>query len=656
MGKSRKGLGHGHADEGQTAAAHGDAAVGSLWSDPFVQVLLILAAGFAVYFTTITTPFIFDDYYCLIGNPAIREFSFFTDPQRVLELGVVNDIKNNILLRPVAYFTFALNFALHGFDVRGYHLVNLLLHLGNALLVYLLMWLTLRTPAMDFQGEDAENRLSEQYGYLPLFCALLFVCHPLQTQAVTYIIQRFVPMVTFFCLSALVLYINGRLATKRSVRTTCYLIALASCVLAMKSKENAFTFPVIIGLYEFIFFRGATGDRIARLIPFLLTMSIIPLKLNELSSLYKPVEAESIVDAVNLVNFRGTSSFDYLMSQFGVIATYLRLLLLPINQNLDYDYPLQKVFFSPAVVLPLLLLLAIAAAGVWLLVRSRDRRTPESGLFKISAFGTFWFFIALAVESSIVPIDDLIFEHRAYLPSIGFFMATLAGGISMYAQRTGKSAFRSRLIVGFLVLAVISYATAGFLRNRVWADAVTLWRDVVSKSPNKARGHNSLGNAFVEHLKFRALDPFGHGIKLNREDEATIEEAIKEYRTAISIKPKYVLAHLNLGIVFMMQKKYEEAVGALSTAVGLAPENPVPLAYLGKVYEERGDLTTARRKYHEAIAVAPAAPDGHMFLGALNAREGNDAEALQEFEIAFRLFPNDSTRERIAELKKKLGA
>lgn len=109
---------------------------GSLWQDPFVHLLLILVAGFVVYFNSMSVPFIFDDYECPIKNPAIRSFSCFPDTQRVMGLSITADVQNNAILRLVAYFTFAVNYALHGLDLFGYHLVNLLLHIGCAMLVY----------------------------------------------------------------------------------------------------------------------------------------------------------------------------------------------------------------------------------------------------------------------------------------------------------------------------------------------------------------------------------------------------------------------------------------------------------------------------------------------------------------------------------------
>jgi tetratricopeptide (TPR) repeat protein len=607
----------------------------TLWHDPLVHILLIIAAGFFVYFNTVTAPFLFDDYPYLVNNPAIKDFSYFADTNRILNLGINADIKNNFILRPVSYFSFALNYALHGLDVRGYHVANLIIHIGNALLVYLLLSLLLQTPAMAADEQEKSDSPAVKLRYLPFFCALLFICHPLETQAVTYIIQRFTPLVTLFYLGSLVLYVYGRLGATTTTRTACYVFSVIFAMLAMKTKENAFTLPVIITLFEFIFFYGSIGKRIARLVPFLLTMAIIPINLMELSSLAKPGESDAIIDSINLVNFRSVSPWDYLMTQFGVIATYLRLLIMPIGQNFDYDYPLQRNFFRSAVLMPLGLLLLILGTGMYVLYRSRNSCLPERHLYKIIAFGIFWFFITLSVESSIIPIDDLIFEHRAYLPSIGFFMSIIAGITSVYSHGTGKSFFSSKVALSTLGAVILCFSAASIARNTIWADSVIFWGDVARKSPKKPRVHNNLGIALSEQGK--------------------LEEGIEEFRTALQLDLKGLNPRINLSKTLLIQKKYDEAERELMTAARLNPRNPLPHIILGQVYEGKGELSKARWAYLAAIKISPAYPEAHTRLGEIYAKEEKIQDAIKEYETALQLYPNEIIRIKILELNRMLG-
>ncbi|GAM09298.1 transmembrane and TPR repeat-containing protein 4 [Geobacter sp. OR-1] len=623
-----------------------------------MHVFLVLITGFLVYFNTITAPFMFDDFPYLANNPAVKNFSFFTDTHQVLRLGIPADVQNNFILRPVSYFTFALNYALHGLDVRGYHLTNLIIHIGNALLVYLLLFLMLQTPSMATEAEEKPAVALTKYRYLPLFCALLFVCHPLQTQAVTYIIQRFSSLVVLFYLGSLVMYLNSRLATAATPRITWYLLALFSCVLAMNSKENGFTLPVVIALIEFMFFSGDIGKRVVRLAPFILTMAIIPINLMFLATVAKPAESDLLVDSINLVNFRGVSSWEYLMTQFGVITKYLRLLVLPIAQNLDYDYHLQRSFFSVSVLLPLCLLLTILGAGIYIGFRSRDRRQPQFQVYKLIAFGVCWFFIALAVESSVIPIDDLIFEHRAYLPSVGFFIAIIALATAAYGHRTGKSIFESKTATMSLIVVVICLTGAGIARNSVWADKVTLWRDVADKSPNKARVHHNLGVALTERGDLEIDDRITREdvkLKFRTTGNEAIEEGIKEFRTAIRLRPGFVLAHIFLGNALKTLKRYDEATTELMTAAQLNPKNPLPHIILGELHEDLGESDKARSAYSKAITLDPMFPLAHLRLGRLYAREGLLTDAITELEKSVQLYPDQAIESSIAELKGKVG-
>lgn len=623
----------------------------SLWQDSFVHFLLILVTGFVCYFNSINVPFIFDDYTCLIDNPVIKSFDCFPDTRKVFEYAILPDLKNNLILRPFAYFTFAINYALHGLNLYGYHIVNLLLHIGSGMLVYRFIVQLLATPSMAYTDQNGKITGVWNSNYLPLFAALLFVCHPLQTQAVTYIIQRFVPLTTFFYLAALVLYVQFRSSTTQPLRVGIYLLSFVSAVLAMESKEIAFTLPVIITIVEFMFFRGSMTQRFVRITPFILTMVIIPAKLMHLSSPVTPEKTESVSSAINLVNFGGISHWDYLMTQFGVITTYLRLLFLPIRQNLDYDYPLQQSFFKPEVLLPLALLLAIVGTGIYLLSRSADNR-----VYRIIAFGIFWFFITLSVESSIVPIDDLIFEHRAYLPSVGFFISFI-GGVSVLFNRlisTHKS--QSKISVYLSLIMIVSLSATTIARNMLWLDDVVFWNDVISKSPNKARAYISLGSALLQQAKYvpneKVQNILEDIVLLKDGSEKQISTAIKAFKKAIQLEPNTFVGHISLAEALTLQQSYEDALQTLSTASKLQPKSALPYVIRGEVFAAQKKIAQARQQYLAAVKIEPFSPAAHVRLAGLYAKEGNIGEAIREFEIVMQINPDESVRKKLERLKK----
>jgi hypothetical protein len=235
-----------------------------------IHLALIALLGLLAYSNTFDVPFTFDDFENISENPIIKDFNHFIEPSTAGGYKKYAALKS----RYMGYLTFALNYRAHGLDVRGYHAVNLAIHIVNALLVYWLVVLTFRTPFM----KDSQFR--DYAGYIALFSALLFVAHPVQTQAVTYIVQRLASLATLFYLLAIALYVKCRLCGALSSRSAVlYALALISAVLAMKTKETAFTLPVMVALYEVLFFGGSPRKRFLYVLPLVLTMLIIPLTL-----------------------------------------------------------------------------------------------------------------------------------------------------------------------------------------------------------------------------------------------------------------------------------------------------------------------------------------------------------------------------------------
>lgn len=612
----------------------------SLWHDPFAHILLIIAAGFIVYANTIGAPFVFDDFINITQNPAIKSMNHFPTISRLLSLAVNDDLLNTIYLRPVSYFTFAVNYAVHGVNSFGYHVINLLLHICNAVLVYLLFSAIQTTPAM-VDGVEADPAEEGNLWYLPLFAALIFVCHPVQTQSVSYMTQRFVPLVTFFYLGALLLYGIYRTSLSRRTRITAFTLSLAAAILAMGSKEIAFTLPVVMILYEFMFFDGNRSTRTLGLMPFLLTMTIIPVKLVQLSNTGYAHQTENLSAAIASRTAGKASAFEYLMTQFGVIVTYLRLLFFPVGQNLDYDYPLKTLFFSVDVILPLLLLLTIAGGGIYLLQHSGKNR-----YYRLIAFGIFWFFITLSVESSVVAINDLILEHRVYLPSIGFFMAVLTGTALLYRRFTGVEISASKGMTTGLVIVVVILTSTAINRNRVWQTSVNLWRDVVSKSPNNGRAHSNLGQALSPQQTDSPLIRSIEQVKL-------MQESTQEYREAIRLNPELLPAYTNLANALISQNKSDEALQVLATAERVEPKYAVTYIVRGKVYETQGNLHKAVQEYREAIRLQPFLQQAHVSLAHVLAIQGNTQEAIAELELVMRIYPDDTIKKLLEELKRK---
>ncbi len=644
--------------------------------------LLIAVVSLLSYSNTFHVPFQLDDQLNISEKPYVRDIGAFFDPAKIEHYRDDGPYR----MRMVGYFTFAMNFRLHGNDVVGYHVVNLAIHILNGFLVYFLVLLTFKT--LYFSGRwsvvsgnppssPLNLRLSEEGKFISLAAALLFVSHPVQTQAVTYVVQRLASLTTLFYLLSLVSYIKWRLLKQKSGElragaknakpetlepktdrrsTGWYVSSLISAILAMKTKEIAFTLPMIIALYEFLFFGGVLKKRVLYLVPFMLTMFIIPI---ELRGLEKP--AGAVMGEMNnaLRVSSDLSRWDYLFTEFRVIVTYIRLLIFPVDQNLDYDYPVYHRFFSAPVFLSFLFLSCMFGMAVYLLYKSgqggagkrqRGRTEAPEGVspitynlppipyYRLIAFGIFWFFITLSVESSIIPIADVIFEHRLYLPSVGFFIGVAAVLFMAWqlAKEFWKLPAKVAMTVCGLIIVVLSGATYG--RNAQWNYEVRLWEDVVKKSPSKVRPHSNLGYFYGK--------------------QGRLEDAVREYQTALRIDPDDFQVHNNLGVIYKGEGRIEEAMREYRTALRLKPDDAMAYYNLGNIFREQGNFEEAIKQYQTAIKLEPEIEVAvlHNNLGISYIGLGNLKEAEREFRIAIGLDPGYEAAVRNLEMLLRSGA
>jgi tetratricopeptide (TPR) repeat protein len=603
---------------------------------PVLHILLIVILSVIAYSNTHDVPFLFDDTKNIAANPIIKNLRHFIHPSEAKPY-TGSFVHVQFVKRFVGYFTFALNYRIHGIDVRGYHAFNLFIHILTSILLYILVILTFRTPFME------SSRLRDKARHVAFFSALLFVSHPVQTQAVTYIVQRFASLATLFYILSLVLYIKARLSNRTGVNLLYFGLCIISAVLGMKTKEIAFTLPLSITLYEFMFFNGKAKRRLLYLIPLFLTMLVIPLTYVSLySDMDKPLE-EIMADAEQATTAQRTPRIDYLLTELRVIVTYLRLLVLPVGQNLDYDYPIYSSFFTPPVYLSFLFLLGVFGLGAFLYYRS----SFSDRALRLVSFGIFWFFITISVESSVFPLLP-IYEHRVYLPSAGVFAAT-AAGVFLLAYRLRGMWMKTAGVV--LVAIVIVLNGAAYARNTVWQSNISLWEDVVRKSPNKARPHTNLGEAYEEQdMVDKAIEHYQ--IALRAEPNTAIiynnlgnayrtkgmkRKAIEYFERAINLKPNIVEPHINLGILYKTAGQFDRAIHHYKRAISLNPNQPDAHYNIGNIYMFKGLTDIAIEHYRHAISLRPEDSDTHNNLGIAYQQKGMLNEAEKEFSIAKKL-------------------
>ena len=554
-----------------------------------LHLAIILVLGTVIYSNSFDCTFHFDDIISIVNNDAIKDVSD------------INTIWKSNSRRFIAYLSLAINHHFGALNIWGYHFFNLMIHLTTSLLVYWLMFITLKTP-------NVKNLIPvKDHQWIALVVALIFVSHPLATQSVTYIIQRMASMVTLFYLFAIILYLKGRLNQGSTSLSIGYFItALIAAIFALFTKENAFTIPLVILLVEISLFKR---DKIAVnfskpriILGCIVFLSFLLLLFSRVSSSFFQTIPPSFGHTYTV------TPWNYLLTQFSVIAKYIQLLCFPINLNFDYDYAISNSLIEPRTFLSLGFLLALVGLSIYLFKKQ-----------KLISFGIMWFFITISIESSFIPLADLIFEHRTYLPSVGFFMILTVGIYQLMWQKNKKIA----LGLIFLIIGTNSFAT--YQRNKVWKNEGTLWNDVIAKSPNKARPYLCRGNYYKNLKRNReALSDFTKSISLNPAyiepynnkgttlyNEGLLTEALSYLNYAIENSPDYTEAYINKGIVLATQKKYSKALENFNRAIEIEPNNADiyinrSLTYLNMGDKNKSclDISTAiKLKHPEAQAI-----------------------------------------------------
>ena len=511
---------------------------------------LIVAAGCAVYLNSLSVPFLFDDFDSIVENAQIRRLWPPWDPALAL-----SDM--TVAGRPTVMLSLQLNYALGRLDVRGYHALNLMIHLLAALVLFGIVRRTLLS-----------RRLRETYRsqapWLALAVSLVWVAHPLLTGSVTYIVQRAESLMGLCFLLTLYALLRGD-SSPRPERW--YAAAVASCGLGMGSKETMVSAPLLALLYDRAFLAASFRDVAHRR-----------------HGLYAGLAATWLVLGLSastggrvgkvLSWIKRIPPWDYANTQGGVIVHYLRLAVWPNPLVIDYGgWPTAKLAdgITPAAIV--IAALVVATLWAW-------RRRPEVGFLGA------WFFLILAPTSSALPVPtEIAAEHRMYLPMAAVVALVVLGGWNLLRHTVPREGLRRCLAVGVTVIVVVGLGCLANLRNLDYRSELAMWRDATGKRPNNPRAHNNLGFALAALGQDR--------------------EAMSHYTTAIQLQPDYDQAHNNLGVVLERLGQFEEAIAHFQEAVRLNPRYVKAHHNLGLALVNLGRLDEAIAQYREALRLHP---------------------------------------------------
>ena len=591
----------------------------------FAVVAIVLATA-SIYARTLDAPFAFDDARHILLNTAIRVTAL--DVEQLVRAGFESPNAS----RPLANASFAVNYYYGGHGVRGYHVVNTVIHAAAAVFAYLLAFATIRLARRrDPAGAEGAEAAS---AWLPaLFAGLVFAVHPVQTQAVTYVVQRMTSLSAALTLLALLSYVAGRMSSGGWKRLAWWLLGLVSWALALAAKQIAVPLPFVVLLYEWYFFRDLSWRWLARNAAVVAGAGVVLAAVALLFLGFDPGETLA----------RGYAERDFtagerVLTQLRVVVLYLGLLVLPLPSRLNLLHPVSTStsLLDPATTLVCLLLLV----GLLLLAIRLSRR------HRLLSFCMLWFFAFLVIESSVVPLE-MIYEHRLYLPMFGFAL-----GLSTLLFEA--LAARRVLAVAIATASVLLLALGAYQRNVAWLDPVTLWSDVLMKNPQSERGFNNRGTVFEQRGQHElALRDFTRAIALVPDDPEYYsnrgsayrklgrhEEALADYGRAIEIRPELALAYNNRGNVHRDLGHNEHAGEDYTEAIRLDPGFVVAYVNRGYVRREQSDHEAALADFTAAIERVPDLASAHFARGLTRHGLGRLEGAESDYTTAIALTPD----------------
>ena len=576
----------------------------------FITLFIIVLS---IYSNTFHASWHFDDISNIVNNKALHltklswqniKNSFFAPPSQTKEL-----------YRPVACLSLALNYYFGKANVLGYHIINISIHFLAAIFLFLFIYHTLNLPLL-------KARYGMNSYFIALLSTILWAINPIQTQAVTYIVQRMASMAGMFYIISMYLYVKGRTATQNPAKIILFILCAISILLAFGSKENAIMIPATLFLYDLLLIQGISRERLKKQLTIFLVGAILAIII---CVIYFAFSDATLSSFFSLYEERPFTPWERLITQPRIIIFYISLLLYPMSTRLciEHDIAISNSLFDPiTTILSIMLIVGIVIGAIFI-----SKRRPFIG------FSILFFFLNHIIESSILPLE-LIFDHRNYIPSLLFFVPISIGLINALRYFSYKQSMQTIIAIS-IVLIIVGEGHATFMRNFTWRNEKSLWIDCIDKYPNLFRGHHNLGKYYAE---------------LNQD-----EKAIAEYKKALGLKEIHIkgeksISYYNLGLIYSKKKEYEKAKRYYVHALKLNPQfsdahhnlaallanNPNNQPY---VYEE----------LKKAITYNPKTSHAYSDIGFLLAKMGKFDAAIIEIHKALQIDPdNVPALERLA--------
>ncbi len=503
--------------------------------------------------------------------------------------------------RPAARLSFALNYYFGQDDVFGYHIVNLSIHFLASIFLFLFIFHTLNLPTI--KAKYGPNSYS-----IAILTTVLWAINPVQTQAVTYIVQRMASMAGMFYIMSMYFYLKGRTSQNRLPTIIHYSFCFVTAILAFGSKENAAMLPISIFFFDLFLIQGLTKRNIKKNSYILLALILIPLALNLLLRGPSSFSPERLSASYS---HRGFTLFQRLLTEPRAILFYISLLFYPMPNrlNLLHDFSISKGLINP----PTTILAIFAIFFILGIAILKSKKWP------LISYCIFFFFLNHVIESTVFPLE-LVFEHRNYIPSMLLFVPVAILIVRLIKFFSYKKPMQL-IFAGFITLILVGQGHSTFMRNFAWRTNESLWLDSIDKSPNLPRPHHNLARHYgfmgdrekeiAEYELALILNRWPNGDKrhlvhynlaLAYKNVNRIDEAIEHFKKAIKIRPEFSDAYTNLGAILVTQRKYDEAFDCFIKALTYNNKSHTAHHNLGVYLLMKKRLEEAISEFNKALA------------------------------------------------------
>lgn len=555
----------------------------------------------------------------------------------------IHDIQDLLSFRKVTSATFFLNQAIAPFNPASFRFFNIVIHIVNTILLYILTLKTFRSGTVvsehideKVRDKDYKHAHSAEYAqYGASISSAIFALHPININAVAYIVQRMASLATLFVLLSLLIYTAAHQSKNPYKTLIYYALSGISVILGIFSKENAVMAIPLIFLYDYVFLSSFSKRKTRKMIVAVLVLGFLSLgfatfflklhnKIFEITGFFlHPSQPLPWKDWMSIdVSW---TAYEHILSAFRVIARYLFLLLFPLPRFLVFDwwgFPVSHGITDPITTLPSMILVI----SLIIFSLAKLKRYP------FIAFGILWYFLAISLESFLALGTDLYYEHRNYLPLTG-----LSIGIACQTMVSFKEVIRNRSAWVVLIIICSAFGALTFTRNIVWKDSVTLWGDTLEKNPSNLRAVMAMGNASLKLNNMKAAERYyKEAVRVSTQD-----------RRLYYINESYY----SLGMLYLMNRELQQAKelisnfshliesykpriltgfylalssdadGALNEYRAIAHETKgidriVVYTLMGDAYRDKGLWDRALEKYREAVSLDPGFSSAYYGMGA----------------------------------------